>query len=86
MGAFADEPDFLGDGAVVGAADAELAFIHRAGGMYHHCQVNVIKLAQLDKFGFAAQELNLAVAPQGVPVLNFDVFLRRHRNQCDSAA
>ena len=82
----ADKADFLGHGAVIGAADAELPFLRGAGGVNHHCQVHIVKLAQLDQFRLAAQELNLALPPQFIPVFNFNIFLGGNGNQGNAAA
>ena len=78
VGAPAEEPDFFGQGAVVGAAYGQLPFAGGTGGVHHHRQVDVVELAQPDELGFAAQELDFALAPQVVAVFNFDVFLGRH--------
>ena len=86
VGAFADKPDFLGQGAVVGAADGQLPLAGRAGGVQHHRQMHVIEFSEPDEFRLAAEELNLAVAPQPVPVLNLDVFLGRRCHCYDAPA
>jgi len=50
----ANELNVLDHVAVAGAAQGQLAFSHIAGGVAHHGDVHVVKLAQPDQFLLAA--------------------------------
>ena len=86
MSAAADEPDALGYGPVVGAADAKVLVAAVAGGVHHHRQVDVVELAKPDHLRFAAEKFNLALLPQPVPVFDFDVFLGGDSHEHQAAA
>jgi len=49
--------------------------------MGHEGQVDVVQAAEADQFGLAAEELDLAGGAQAHAVLDFDVFLGRHRHE-----
>ena len=67
--------------AVAGAADREFVVAHIAGGMAHHCQVNVVELPQANQFLLAAHKLQLLLFPELQPAGYFDELLGRHRKR-----
>ena len=80
VGSLAHELYPLGQRAVVRSGQAELLLVGSAGGVHHHRQMHVVKFSQPDELGLPAQELDLPVPAQLVPVLNLDVFLGRNRH------
>ena len=57
-----------------------------AGRVGHHCEVDVVELAEAQEFRLAGKELQLALLPELVAVLDLDVLLRRHGDEGDAAA
>ena len=53
--------------------------------MRHHRNVDVVKCAQANHFGFAAEKFELTLLAHRQALFQFDVFLRRDRHQCDAA-
>ena len=85
MGGPAGEPDLLGQESVIGAASGDHRLVGVGCGVSHHRQIYIVHRAEPDELRLPAQELNLAVAPQLVAVLDLDVLLGRDRNQRNPA-
>ena len=81
MAGVADEAHELGQHAVVGAADGDVAVLGPRRRVHHHGHVDVVEGAQAHHLRLAAQKLELAFGTHGEPFFELDILLGGYRHE-----